>query len=125
MSPVFCITEIYPDSVGGSDQVAFTYDIQGEVTTVTDQNGTVHTYVYDLLGRRTNDCVTTVGTGVDSTVLQITTAYEVRGMVSGVTSYDNATPGSGSVVNDVLLVYNAFAQLIGDYQSHSGPVNTS
>jgi RHS repeat-associated protein len=35
----------------------------------------------------------------------------------------NATLGSGTVVNDVQLQYNSFAQLIADYQSHSGAVN--
>ncbi len=108
--------EVYPDSVGGSDQVLFQYNRQGEVTAVTDQNGTVHAYDYDLLGRRVQDCVTTLGTGVDGTVLRIATAYEVRGMVQGVTSYDNPTVGSGNVVNDVQLVYNAFGQLTTDYQ---------
>ena len=122
-SSLLKVNEIYPDSVGGSDQVTFTYNRQGEITTVTDQNGTVHSYNYDLLGRTTQDRVTTVGTGIDTTVLRIASTYEVRGMVTGVTSYDNATVGSGSVVNDVQLVYNSFAQLITDYQSHSGAVN--
>ena len=115
-------TDVYPDSVGGSDQVEYQYNCQAQVTTVTDQNGTVHSYVFDLLGRPTDDCVTTLGARVDGTVLRINTQYEVRGMVAGVTSYDNATVGSGNVVNDVQLQYNAFAQLIADYQSHSGAV---
>jgi hypothetical protein len=49
-----------------------------------------------LLGRQTNDCVTTLGTGVDSTVLQLATSYEVRGMISELTSFSSATPGSGT-----------------------------
>jgi RHS repeat-associated protein len=121
-SSLLKVAEVYPDSVGGSDQVSFTYNRQGEVTRVTDQNGTVHSYSYDLLGRRTQDRVTTLGAGVDGAVLRIATAYEVRGMVSGVTSYDNATVGAGNVVNDVQLTYNAFGQLTADYQSHTGAV---
>jgi len=117
--------EILPDSVSGSDQIALTYDCQREVVTLTNQNGTVHTYIYDLLARKTQDCVTTLGTGVDSAVLRIATTYEVRGMVQNVTSYDNATVGSGTVVNDVQMVYNNFGQLVTDFQSHSGAVNTS
>jgi RHS repeat-associated protein len=39
-----------------------------------------------------------------------------------VTCYDNAAVGSGTIVNQVQLVYNSFAQLIADYQSHSGAV---
>jgi RHS repeat-associated protein len=121
-SSLLKVAEVYPDSVGGSDQVSFTYNRQDEVTTVTDQNGTVHSYNYDLLGRRTQDRVTTLGAGVDGAVLRIATAYEVRGMVSGVTSYDNPTVGAGNVVNDVQLTYNAFGQLTADYQSHTGTV---
>jgi RHS repeat-associated protein len=116
------VADVYPDSLAGSDQVTYTYNRQGEVTTLTDQNGTVHSYVYDLLGRQVEDCVTTVGLGTDTTVLRIETDYEVRGMVSGITSYDNPTVGSGNVVNDVQAVYNAFAQLIADYQAQSGAV---
>ena len=41
------------------------------------------------------------------------------------TNYDNATVGSGNVVNDVQLQYNSFAQLIADYQSHTGTVDMS
>ena len=115
----------YPDSVGGpggTDSVAMTYNRQGQKTSITDQRGCVHSYVYDLLGRMTNDCVTTLGTGVDSTVLQLAASYEVRGMASKLTSYSSATPGSGAIVNDVVMTYNSFGQLITDSQSHSGAV---
>jgi hypothetical protein len=50
------------------------------------------------LGRLTDDCVTTVGSSTDNAVLRISTTYEVRGMVATVTSYDNATPGSGTAL---------------------------
>ena len=60
-----------------------------------------------------------------SGVRRITRAYEVRGVVSKLTSYDNATVGSGSIVNEVQLAFNNFAQITHDYQSHSGAVNTS
>ena len=43
--------ETYPDSVGGSDRVAFTYNRQRQVTSLTDQNGTVHSFDFDKLGR--------------------------------------------------------------------------
>src|ERR1700683_5794324 len=45
-------------------------------------------------------------------------------MSIGNTSYNNPTPGAGTVVNDVELLYNTFQQLANDYQSHSGAVNT-
>ena len=112
----------YPDSTGGSDSVAYAYNRQSEPTSITDQRGCVHSYLYDLLGRLTNDCVTTLGTGVDGAVRRLTAAYEVRGLMSSLTSYDNPTVGSGSIVNDVALAYNAFGQLVSDAQSHSGAV---
>jgi hypothetical protein len=61
---------------------------------------------------------------VDNTVLQIATTYEVRGMPVNTTSYNNPNVGQGTVVNDVQRVYNNFAQLANEYQSHSGAVNT-
>ena len=54
-------TLTYPD--GGSDVLSYAYNIQGERVTLTDQRGCEHTYLYDLLGRPTGDCVTTLGTG--------------------------------------------------------------
>lgn len=114
--------EILPDSTGGSDRLSFAYNRQGEVIQVTDQNGTVHAYDYDLLGRKTQDRVTVLGTGVDGAVRRIATTYEVRGMVASVTSYDNATVGSGSVVNQDTMEYDEFGQLVSEAQSHSGAV---
>lgn len=79
---------------------------------VTDQGGTVHQFDFDLLGRQTQDPVTAVGTDVDGAILRIETTYEVRGMKEHLTSYDNATVGMGSIVNDCQFVYNDFGQLI-------------
>ena len=115
----------YPDSSGGSDQVWLTYNRQRQRTSLTDQNGNVHQYVYDLLGRLTEDCVTTLGVGVDATVQRIERAYEVRGMVNRVTSFTSPVVGSGSVVNEVVWTYNNFRQSIQTYQAHFGAVNTS
>jgi RHS repeat-associated protein len=114
--------DVFPDSSSGSDQVAFTYNRQGELVTRADQNGTVHEFDYDLLGRRIEDRVTTLGEGVDGTVRRMSTDYEVRGMIASVTSYDNAAVGAGNIVNQVSEVYNGFCQLIAEYQSDTGPV---
>ena len=116
--------ETYPDSAGGSDRVAFTYNRQRQVTSLTDQNGTVHSFDFDKLGRATQDRITTLGSGVDGAVRRLASSYEVRGMRFKLSSYDNATVGSGSLVNEVQFAYNDFGQLIADYQSHSGAVNT-
>jgi RHS repeat-associated protein len=117
--------QILPDSISGSDQKAFTYNRQGEITTFADQNGTVHSYDRDLLGRQTADRITTLGSGVDGAVLRISKTFDVRSLVQNLTSYDNATVGFGSVVNDVQLSYNGYWQLLADYQSHSGAVDVS
>jgi hypothetical protein len=37
----------------------------------------VHTYDYDLLGRLTEDCVTTLGTGIDGAIRRIEKAHGV------------------------------------------------
>ena len=117
--------EIYPDSVDSSDVILFSYNRQRQQTSVTDQNGTVHEFDFDKLGRQTQDRVTTVGTGVDGAVRRIAMSYEVRGMRENLTSYDNATVGSGNVVNDVQFAYNDFSQVTHDYQAHGGAVSTS
>jgi RHS repeat-associated protein len=115
----------YPDSSGGSDVVLYEYDRQSHPTKFTDQLGTVHQYDTDKLGRRTQDRVTTLGSGVDPAVKRIATTYDVRGGVDKVTSYDSATVGSGAVVNDLQRGYNTFQQLTIEYQAHAAAVNTA
>jgi YD repeat-containing protein len=115
----------YPDSVSGSDVVSYAYNRLGQQRTITDQRGTVRTIYYDALGRQTNDCVTTVGGGTDSAVLQIATAYEIRGMMQTVTSYNSSSQGAGTVLNQVKLSYNTFGQLIQEQQDHGGAVSGS
>ena len=48
-------------STNNSEQVAYTINALGEVLTKTDQNQTVHTYAYDVLGRMTSDSVAVAG----------------------------------------------------------------
>lgn len=119
---------IYPDSADtdptGTDQVKQTFNRQGQVTSRTDQAGTVHSSKYDKLGRLTDDCVTAFGTGIDQAVKRISRSYEVRGFLEHVISYDNATVGSGTVLNDVQYAYNTFSQPTTEYQEHGGAVNT-
>ena len=116
--------ELYPDSVDESDRITFEYNRQREATKTTDQQGTVHEFDYDKLGRQTQDRVTTLGTDVDGTMRRIASTYEVRGMREKLTSYNNAQVGHGNIVNEVQFTYNDFRQLTHDYQSHSGAVNT-
>ncbi|AGA25728.1 RHS repeat-associated core domain-containing protein [Singulisphaera acidiphila] len=110
-------------AASGTEKEVFTYNALGQVKTATDRNGTTHTYTYDVLGRQISDAITTSGSGIDRSVLRLETTYDVAGRPVFLTSY-NAASG-GSVVNQVLRVYNGFGQLITEYQSHSGAVNTS
>ncbi len=101
------------------------YNRLGEQTTFTDQRRAVRTFTRNALGRQTDDGVTTVGANTDSAVLRISRAYEIRGLVSMITSADNATPGAGTILNQFKLTYNDFSQLSKDDQEHSGAVGSS
>ena len=120
--------EIYPDSDdapllgdgtdGVFDRIEFCYDRQSQRTSKQDQNGSIHAYEYDAMGRMTHDRVTTVGSGVDGSVRRIGTEYEERGMVTRVTSYDAAT--DGNAVNEIVFEYDDSALLVKEYQEHCG-----
>jgi hypothetical protein len=109
---------LYPDAADSTDSVKFQYNLQSEVAQMQDQNGTVHQYLRDLLGRVTSDQVPTLGTGVSTAVQRIDTAYEIRGMVSQVTSYANLTVTT--IVNQVSLIYGDFEQLTQEQQKPGG-----
>jgi YD repeat-containing protein len=117
----------YPDPTTGnpssSQQDAYTVNALGDVKTKTDRNGNVHTLSYDVLGRLTADAVTTLGTGVDGTIRRIETAYDTGDRPYLFTSYSAAS--GGSIVNQVQDAFNGLGQLIEEWQSHSGAVNTS
>jgi YD repeat-containing protein len=120
--------EIYPDSDdtpslgdgtdGVFDRIEFCYNRQSQRTAKKDQNGSIHEYEFDALGRMTGDKVTTLGTGVDNSVRRIETEYEVRGMVTELTSYDAAS--AGNVVNQVVFEHDDSELLVKEYQEHSG-----
>ncbi|MEM6258477.1 MAG: RHS repeat-associated core domain-containing protein [Planctomycetota bacterium] len=96
----------------------------GEVIEYKDQNGTVHEYAYDDLGRLTIDTVSTVGSGVDSAIRRMTTTYTTRDQPDTLTSY-STTSGVSGVVNQSRLDYNDFGQLVADYQAHDGMVDAA
>ena len=122
--------EIYPDSDdtpslgdgtdGVFDRIEFCYNRQSQRTSKKDQNGSIHAYEHDALGRMTHDRVTTVGSGVDDAVRRISTTYDVRGQAETLTSCDNATVGNGNVVNQVVFEYDEHALLVKEYQEHDG-----
>ncbi|MBO0697189.1 MAG: RHS repeat protein [Zavarzinella sp.] len=115
----------YPDPTTGdaspSEKDAYTYNQLGEVLTSSDRNGTVHAYSLDVLGRKTSDTVTALGSGVDGAVMEIDWAYDGQGNAYLVTSKD----GTGTVVNQVQDAFNGLGQLTQEWQATSGAVNTS
>ena len=112
----------YPDT----GIVSTLYNRQREVKQKTDQLGNIHQYSFDLLGRMLSDTVTHTAAGVDTTVLKLAYAYEVRGMLQELTSYNSASSSSTSnIVNDIYYSYNTFSQLTGEFQNHSGIATTS
>jgi RHS repeat-associated protein len=117
----------YPDPTTGNassgQQETYTVNALGERTGFTDRNGNVHAYIYDVLGRLTSDQVTTLGSGVDGAVQRLDTAYDTQGNPYLFTSY--STPSATTVVNQVERAFNGLGQLIQEWQSHSGAVNTS
>ncbi len=122
-------SKLYPLGLDASGQVLrqtiYTYDRQSRVTGSKDPNGTVHAFVLDKLSRVLHDRVTAFGTGINNAVRRISLEYTDRGQLGKVSSYTNATVGSGTLVNQVALSYNAFNQLVEDAQSHSGAVSGS
>jgi RHS repeat-associated protein len=116
-----------PDPTTGlpssTNATTVTVDALGNVITRTDPNGTQHTYTYDSLGRQTADEVTALGSGVDGSVMMITTGYDALGNANLITSYSAVT--GGSIVNQVEDVYNGLDQLTQEYQSVNGAVNTA
>ena len=112
---------LYPDAADVADSVQMQYNLQSEPTFVQDQNGTVHQYLRDLLGRQTSDIAVTLGAGVYGTgmddfyaMLRIDTAYEIRGMVNLLTSY--ADIGAATIVNQVALTFGDFEQATQESQ---------
>ena len=111
--------KIYPN--GGTDRLTYTYNRQLQVTGMTDQLETAHSYGHDTLGRLLSDSVTAFGGGVDDTVSRLETGYNERGLVSRSSSYDTAGTG---IVNEVVNQYNDFNQAIIQHQEHAGAVDS-
>ena len=114
----------YPgDTASSPDRISYAYDRLGEIKESLDQNGSVHVFDYDLLGRLAHDRVTVLAKGVNGAVRRISKGYEVRGMLQMVTSFDEAEVGAGRVLNEVFLAYDSFQNLVCDYQAHVGLVD--
>ncbi len=126
------VTQIqYPNPSTGSassaraDTIDFTYNVDGTLATRTDQIGTVITWVYDELRRKTEEEVTTVGGGVDSAVRAITTQYDSEGLVEYITSHTDTTPDTTDytdATNQIKYTYDAADNLTKEEQEVNNKV---
>ena len=71
----------HPDSTGGNDRIALTYDRQTAITTRRDQRGTIRSFNYGVLSRLIHDGVTSLGTSVNGAVRRLSATFDVRGLV--------------------------------------------
>ncbi|MFO0981643.1 MAG: hypothetical protein U1E76_07810 [Planctomycetota bacterium] len=71
-----------------------------------DQAGNIVELDYDDSGRETQKRVSTLASGFDGALRRIAKTYTSLGQELLVTKYDNATVGSGSVVNEVRTTYD-------------------
>ena len=106
------------DAADSADSIRFAYNRQSQVNWMQDQNGNVHEYDFDGLARRLADIVSLLGAGVHGAVRRIDTAYDIRGMMNLITSRAG-TEDDSTIVNQVTLIYDAFAQLLHDKQDQS------
>jgi RHS repeat-associated protein len=106
---------IYPPQSSGQSAadrtVTFAYDAQGEQVWTKDQAGNITQTDFDTAGRETHRRVTTLASGFDGAVRRISTTYLSRGLVNKVTQYDNATVGSGALIDDVKYTYDDWGNL--------------
>ena len=112
----------------GADHVSETYDRLGQIETRTDQNETVHEYVFDSVGRLIDDSVTTVAAGIDGSVKRIEYIYDDFGRIEEVVSHDTALTG-GTVVNSVVFDRaddgESWGNITTSWQEHSGSATTT
>jgi len=113
----------------GYDIVANTYYANGAQATETDPRGVVHQYVFDNLGRVTEDDVASLGIStenVDPTVQAIVTSYNDRGLTASVTSYDSPNiHGTDNVKNQVVYTHDGWGNVATSKQDHSDTVGGS
>ncbi len=94
------------------DRIEHRYNREAERVETKEQNGTVKAFEYDQMGRRVRGGVLSVGDGRDRSLGRVETEYDVRSLPVKLTCYDSRDPGSGNLVNQLLLQYNAFLLLI-------------
>ena len=102
-----------------SNEVTYTYNDDGTIATMTDRNGTTHAYEYDDDGNQIADVVTTLGAGVDGTVMERDTSYNDEDQPIDYTTKNAA----GSVLSQIDETYNGDGDVTEEAQSHNGEVD--
>ncbi|MDZ4850142.1 MAG: RHS repeat-associated core domain-containing protein [Pirellulaceae bacterium] len=117
----------YPDKetgeASGDEAKSMTVNALGETISLTDENGSTHVYVHDVLGRIVSDTVTVLGTNVNGAIRRIGTTYNTQGLIDKITTYSDVS--GSNVVTQIQRLYNGLGQMIREYQSDNGSVNTS
>ena len=117
----------YPDESSGAPgsvgeyEVSYSYNALGELRSVKDQNGTLHAYERDGMGRVIADRVEAFGNmDLDDTVQRIEIDFDTFGRVNKVESLDDEDLGVGSVVNGVTYEYTPLWQVSKMHQDLDG-----
>jgi RHS repeat-associated protein len=115
----------YPDSSGGTDVVTFAYNAQSQQIWKKDQAGNIIETDFDTAGRETHQRVTTLDADFDGAVRRISTTYNSSGFRELVTQYDNATVGSGSVVDEIKYSFDGWGYVSKLEQDRNSAVGAS
>jgi RHS repeat-associated protein len=108
-------------SASASNDQVYAYDALGEVNAYLDQNGSVHLYSFDVLGRTTSDYLSALGSGVDSNVVLHEFNFDTAGR-----PYQQTTENNSSVVQSQDEDhYNGYGQLTIEYQAFGAAVDDS
>jgi len=102
-------------------KTSLAYNALGEQVWSEDAMGTVRQVDMDAAGRVIHDRITTLGSGLNGAVRRISTVYDARWMASTISSWDNATVGSGAIVNQVQNTYDGWGLL----ERHAIDVNSA
>ena len=125
----------YPDESAGTpgttDQykVTYEYNRQGEILTVEDQNGTIHAFDWDTLGRLEADSVTTFGsyevTGPSDTRSVDNWADAIEYVYDGFSRLDTVrTKSSSTVLNAIQYDYDSLWNVTAMHQNPVGDIGT-
>lgn len=114
---------IYPDGDTSSDNISYSYNRLGELLRSTDQNGTVHDFARDLLGRTTTDHASTISStsNIDTKTRKLTASFDALGRLDTVKSLD----GSDAILNAIQFTYNKRWQVNTIVQNPNGDIGGS